>query len=616
MGVIDQMELDFLTNQQLLSFFHRKKTEISCIEQPHIFLSQLRDYDLLPEPLFEKVKKMHKRDQKQKGVYEVLDWLEKERSQHMHKFWRCVFKDHIVQKYPTLCLLKNQMPDAVISFSEEPPDAETLTKESEGIMKKAKQRKNTRKRNRDGKSSEDSGDPGPSSASTPTRKKPAKKPSFSSPVKKGDNQEIWMFPIYKTQLPVKCGDKEGTLYRDKLPKGEKCILARGLWFSPSEFEKFAGKEKSKNWKVSIRCRDTPLKKLIEENHLQCPPMERRKRKCVQKNKTKLFCISSSESSSPNSETTASSEEESDAEDFQEESRSSGGGSQIRSRVGDEEEDEMADLTVFQAPALPVTCVSLTGTLYKDRFATGRRGKSIRTEVRWFTPEEFVKEEPTLTDGLWKRDILCHGKTLNFLCKKKILQIHSLLCECVKCSPGPKDLMDQNNDDVCYACRCGQDLSCCDECPRAFHSDCHLPAVPEGSGKWICTYCVLKTSQQWRVSSNMTEQEAFDAPVSQYILQCHYLLLCMYKEDIQRVFVEDPRPNVDRYSEFISQPMWLDRIKSKLEDNKYLKFGEFVSDFRLIFSNCEKFNQDNEFGQLGAKLKEIFEEEIQKIFFIQ
>jgi len=50
------------------------------------------------------------------------------------------------------------------------------------------------------------------------------------------------------------------------------------------------------------------------------------------------------------------------------------------------------------------------------YVAGSRGKCIRTEESWFTPEEFVKEEPTLTDGHWKKDILCHGKTLNFLLK--------------------------------------------------------------------------------------------------------------------------------------------------------------------------------------------------------
>ncbi|RXN25369.1 nuclear body protein SP140 isoform X1 [Labeo rohita] len=164
--------------------------------------------------------------------------------------------------------------------------------------------------------------------------------------------------------------------------------------------------------------------------------------------------------------------------------------------------------------MPVTCVSLTGTLYKYRFRSGSRGKCIRTEERWFTPEEFVKQEPTLTNGNWRKDILCHGKTLNFLLK-----------------------------------------------------------------------------------------------------HCQYLLLCVYREDTQKVFVKDPRKTVPRYSEFITQPMWLDRIKQKLESGAYRTVGAFVSDFQLIFSNCRIFNRDNEFGQMGARLKKMFEEEFQKIFSI-
>ncbi len=48
--------------------------------------------------------------------------------------------------------------------------------------------------------------------------------------------------------------------------------------------------------------------------------------------------------------------------------------------------------------------------------------------------------------------------------------------------------------------------------------------------------------------------------------------------------------VRRYSEFITQPMWLDRIKQKLESGEYQMVGEFVSDFQLIFSNCSTFNR--------------------------
>uniref|UniRef100_A0A3Q0SE12 SP110 nuclear body protein, tandem duplicate 1 n=1 Tax=Amphilophus citrinellus TaxID=61819 RepID=A0A3Q0SE12_AMPCI len=73
------------------------------------------------------------------------------------------------------------------------------------------------------------------------------------------------WPLYKSQLPVKCGTKEGTLQRDKLAKGQtkKCILVDKKWLTPGEFEKFAGKKTTKNWKLSIRCGSTPLGKLIK-----------------------------------------------------------------------------------------------------------------------------------------------------------------------------------------------------------------------------------------------------------------------------------------------------------------------------------------------------------------
>ncbi|RXN25370.1 nuclear body protein SP140 isoform X1 [Labeo rohita] len=276
----------------------------------------------------------------------------------------------------------------------------------------------------------------------------------TSPVMKGDEQEIWTWANYENQLPVTCGDKEGTLYRDKLARGEKCIFSKDKWFTGGEFEKFGGKEKSKNWKFSIRYENIPLMKRA------------------------VFSVN-------------------------------------RGREERQHVSKKYFVSVqYQAPSLPVTCVSLTGTLYKYRFASGKCGKCIRTEERWFTPEEFVKQEQTLTDGHWKKDILCHGKTLYFLLK-----------------------------------------------------------------------------------------------------HCHYLLLRVYREDIQKVFVEDPRKTVPRYSEFITQPMWLDRIKQKLESKEYQTVGAFVSDFQLIFSNCSTFSKDNESVRMGARLKEMFEEEFQKIFSI-
>ncbi|KAI4877365.1 hypothetical protein NFI96_027084 [Prochilodus magdalenae] len=120
------------------------------------------------------------------------------------------------------------------------------------------------------------------------------------------------------------------------------------------------------------------------------------------------------------------------------------------------------------------------------FVAGSRSKSIRTEERWFTPEEFVKQEVTLTDGHWKKHIRCHDKTVSYLLKKKILAVHSLLCSCNLCSTRDQDKLNQNNDDECFICDSNWgDLLCCDECPRAFHHLCHIPAMQNDAlGIWF------------------------------------------------------------------------------------------------------------------------------------
>lgn len=58
----------------------------------------------------------------------------------------------------------------------------------------------------------------------------------------------------KKVLQVYCGKVAGSLYRMKYEKGEKCILCKGQWFTPRQFEKFGGKANSKKWKGSIHCK--------------------------------------------------------------------------------------------------------------------------------------------------------------------------------------------------------------------------------------------------------------------------------------------------------------------------------------------------------------------------
>ncbi|GAA6068687.1 nuclear body protein SP140-like protein isoform X3 [Tachysurus ichikawai] len=164
-----------------------------------------------------------------------------------------------------------------------------------------------------------------------------------------------------------------------------------------------------------------------------------------------------------------------------------------------------DMSKFEAAELTVSCGSVTGVLHKRRFR-GPHSKSIRTEERWFSPEEFVKQAP-LTDGDWMKNILCHCKTLGSL--MKFLDFHPLECPCQVCCPKNPSMMSfclqklvylhQDKDDLCFICNDGEKLVFCTKCPRAFHHLCHLPTVQDktfGINR-MCTFCVLKYKKgQW------------------------------------------------------------------------------------------------------------------------
>ncbi|KAF4080677.1 hypothetical protein AMELA_G00174170, partial [Ameiurus melas] len=427
---------------------------------------------------------MKTKERKQEGVYEILDWVEEKQGDRVKLFWSCVFQDHILQKYPIFRLLRNSILDDSNRISENLPKADepSSNTEAERKAKKQEQEKGATKRKKSGEETDEE-EPGPSSVSS--KKKPAMKPKLSQLLEKGE-------------LPVTCGDKEGTLYKDKLARGEKCILSKGSWFTPCDFERFSGREKSKNWKLTIRYQNNTLHKLLQEGCLQCPRTYRDyDRKGVR------FSLSGVESSSSESASSVETDESSD--DHEERTLD-----EDSEQEEEEEDSDTVDLSEFQTFALPVSCGSVSGFLYKSRF-TGSRSKSIRTEERWFTPEEFVKQELTLIDGHWKKDILCHGKTLNYLVEKKILYIHSLQCPCRLCCP--ENRRDQDNDDVCYICDSAGDLVCCDECPRAFHHHCHLPVLQEDTlgDNWMCTCCVLKSNH--RLLLHMSREGALSSPVS-------------------------------------------------------------------------------------------------------
>ncbi|XP_035626716.1 nuclear body protein SP140-like protein isoform X5 [Oncorhynchus keta] len=643
--------LDFLTDKQLLQFFCCSKTEMSCMEQPHTFLNQLRDHHLIPEKMHKKLIRCKSKEVREKGVYQVLDWVEAERPNSINVFWNCVFRDHLLLQYPTLRLLRNRLLDGSFTFYENLPEKMEKEEEEEDKKKKAsadgeeeeeEEEKKTGMKNSKKKSeSAEKGKPSTSTQSTPSQKRKVQRVKNCSPFCKGEKSDIWTWPFYKIQLPVTCGDKEGMLIRNKLATGERCIVVQGRWFTPSGFEEFGGKKSRKNWKYSIRCRDTTLGELIQGGHLTSPDIKRRKsaqdhhpgssstvRRSLQMNKTvthhgnsasakrALFPFNQSAGSITESDENDDDEEE---EEEAEQEREEGERRDQANTAG--ESSTGGSHCGVKKSVFKVTCGAINGMLHKDRFASGSCGKSIRTELRWMTPVEFVKGESALEDPSWKKDIQWDGKPLSLLIKSKILVIHSLLCKCKLCSSTAKDRHDQDNDDNCFICRSQGSLICCDECPRSFHQRCHLPnvdgAMMGDDCPWMCTFCVLRASQSWRYPKQMTYQEALTCRISDHQLECQYLLLCLYNADEEHIAVADPCINVRNYTSVIKTPIWLDRVVEKLQQNLYQSVQHFVSDVLLIFTNCATFNRDNaEYCVMGERLKDIFEREFKSTFSIQ
>ncbi|XP_028732038.1 nuclear autoantigen Sp-100-like isoform X7 [Peromyscus leucopus] len=97
----------------------------------------------------------------------------------------------------------------------------------------------------------------------------------------------------RPELPVTCGSATGTLYKEKYQQGihEKSIQSEtGQWFTLRQFEIKGGREKSKNWRQSIRCYGWTLKELIKKKHLPDPPRKKRKKENPQNpQRTKKKC---------------------------------------------------------------------------------------------------------------------------------------------------------------------------------------------------------------------------------------------------------------------------------------------------------------------------------------
>ncbi|NXU80026.1 DEAF1 factor, partial [Oreotrochilus melanogaster] len=119
----------------------------------------------------------------------------------------------------------------------------------------------------DGSIVETTGLKGPSAPLTPGPQSPPT--PLTTVQEKTGTKYNWDPSVYENELPVRCRNISGTLYKNRLGSGGRgrCIKQGDNWYSPTEFEAMAGRASSKDWKRSIRYAGRPLQCLIHDGIL-------------------------------------------------------------------------------------------------------------------------------------------------------------------------------------------------------------------------------------------------------------------------------------------------------------------------------------------------------------
>ncbi|XP_053328178.1 bromodomain adjacent to zinc finger domain protein 2B isoform X4 [Spea bombifrons] len=229
---------------------------------------------------------------------------------------------------------------------------------------------------------------------------------------------------------------------------------------------------------------------------------------------------------------------------------------------------------------------------------------------------------------------------------------------------------------CQICRKGDNeelLLLCDGCDKGCHTYCHRPkitAIPEGD--WFCPACIAKASghslkmkkanlkgkkssdpKKGKKSPGDTEDEDpamtggsakkgskdskkrktedSNSPSKQEcspskktkstkedlkdLTLCSVILAEMEShEDAWPFLLPVNLKLVPGYKKVIKKPMDFATIREKLSNGQYSNFEAFALDVRLVFNNCETFNEDDsEIGRAGHKMRIHFEKRWTEIF---
>ncbi|XP_041623740.1 nuclear autoantigen Sp-100 isoform X5 [Vulpes lagopus] len=386
--------------------------------------------------------------------------------------------------------------------------------------------------------------------------------------------------FHRPELPVTCGEAKGILYKEKMKQGtsEKCIKGEnGSWFTLREFEVEGNHSRSKNWKMSVRCGGFPLKNLIENKYLPDPPRRRKRRKSQREREKQRH--------------------------RQREMQAPCTGSPTRDSI-----PGLQDSALGQRQALNHCTTQESSNNFFDPYM--RRIYKLR-----YAPDSHQHIGR-------KDDILLPFRTQKAGCcslaSKTVLLEGPLHPRGL--GPHRNTEKEPENSNICEVCRGPGRLFCCDTCPKSFHETCHIHHIDANRDPWSCIFCRIKALQKKCPQSQLRHQASEVLKrrmVPEEQLKCEFVLLKVYCCSKSLFFASKPHYQSRGASHGPKKPMWLNKIKKKLNMKLYLQVEGFVRDMYLIFQNHRAFYKDNQkFIKLGLQLEGIFESTFKNTFAIQ
>ncbi|XP_047725518.1 nuclear autoantigen Sp-100 isoform X1 [Prionailurus viverrinus] len=275
---------------------------------------------------------------------------------------------------------------------------------------------------------------------------------------------------------------------------------------------------------------------------------------------------------------------------------------------------------FHLPKVPVTCGEAKGILYKRKMKEGIAQRCIKGEDgRWFTLREFEIEGNHGPSKNWKMSVRCGGFPLKQLIENKFLpdpprkRRRKTVPEHGRDDPYPE------NSNECEVCGGHGMLFCCDTCSRSFHETCHIHPIDAKRDPWSCIICRVEAIKERYPQSQVCHQESEVLKrrmLPEEQLKCEFVLLKVYSCSKSSFFASKPHYGREA-SHGLKKPMWLSKIKKKLNMKLYIRVEGFVQDMSLIFQNHRAFYKNNQkFIRLGSQVEDVFQNNFRNTFAIQ